>query len=258
LVLDQLDFNNKKEKQMKKIIGLIITLLLVTGCEAIYTIEINGDTFKETLEINNRDSSTWTLGGDEVTYEQAIRDTAKFFVPIDIRFEVEDEPVEGVEYYNIELIDTAQNLGLKFSHDFDGFEEYRESTIVNSNMPGFQIFNTGTRLGLNSGSNNYSFGAYGDLTKLTVRVVVNQEIVEHNADEIIGGVLYWHLTRDNYEGKEMNVILGAPSLSQPDLWQTDDEGFLGTNSLIAIYILIGAFLIIGACIVYVKVANSNR
>ena len=247
-----------------KILILIILSIFLTGCEAVYTIEINGNDFIETLEINNRNVETWTIGNP--SYKDLITRESQLNVPTDMRVsEVDDNELsQGV--YQVSLIQLPNNLGLRYHYIFSGAEEYQHSSAVLAHFPSFLIKEEDGTLQISTGNNNVAFNVNPLLTRFTVRLIINQEVVSHNADEVRDGVYYWHFTRANYSGKEINVSIlqenneNSNSLypeETPNLWETDDEGYFGTNTLIAIYMILLLIGIIAGLFIYIKIKNSN-
>ena len=240
---------------MKRIFGLIVILLLMSGCEAVYTIEINGTDFKETFEINNRNPETWLLPED--AYKDVIMSTAGSYIPTDFRLEETDMPVEGVNYYQIELIDAAHNLGLRFFNNFKTVDEYRNSSIARNHFPLFQVLHSNEELIIKSGRQNHNFDNYNNLTKFTVRLITSNEVLEHNADSVENGVHSWTFTEENYENKTIDIKL-SDSSNNPNVLKPDADGYFGIDLLILIYILIGIVAVIAGVVVLIKVSNSNR
>jgi len=243
---------------MKKVLMLLMFLLVVTGCEAIYTIEINNNEFRETLTINNRDRRTWNIGNP--SYEEMIRNEARISLPTDIQDDFDPEgPIEGVNNYHIQLIDTSDNLGLRYFNIFNGIEEYRNSTIAVSHFSLFEINRINRVIEITSGTNNFAFEMHEHLTSFTVRLVTNYDVLDHNADEVTNGVYYWRFIRGNNDNREINVRLAELlDNEEPNLWQTDNDGYFGINTLIVVYIILFITLIISLLIIYLKIKNSNR
>ena len=248
----------------KRILYLIVLMLFVVGCEAVYTIEIMGDNFTENLVVNNRDQNTWET---QLNYAYYIRFYNEIDIPTNIFHTEGDLRDEEMEFYQTQLIEEEDNLGIKANHNFNSLEEYQNSTIVSNHFPSLQIREESDRLIVRSFQNN-SFNMYPYLTNLTIRLVTDLYIISHNADQEDNGVLYWTFTRENYENKEINFQLDSaepPVLEEaPDndeelgLWEVEEDGFLVQNTLIIIYLIIGGFIIIGLIIFFVKFKLSNR
>jgi len=240
--------------------------MFIVGCEAIYTVEIDGNIFKESLEVNNRNKDSWHVG--EFSYEEEIRMNAELFIPIDNRYDVEEDEVEGVDYHNVELIDNADNLGLRLSHPFNNVNEYYHSTLIRNHWVSLRFTDKDGKFKVVSGNDNRAFEMYSHLTNVTVRLISKHKIIEHNADMEENGMLIWHFTRQNYQNKEINVELDIPfeesktdaeSLNEEPTLEKEDWWELSGSVLMTVYLVIIAIVIIvGLPFIYFKVKNSNR
>ena len=239
---------------MKKIILLIASVFLLAGCEAIYTVEINPDFINEILVINNPNQYTWYEAEEyEISYSDLIVQHNEMNIPIDFRYDPDDDVIEGVDYYEKEKINTVNNLGLKLSSPFKDIAEYSNSTIVNAHMSNFGFSLLEGNLILNKGMEHFSWDMYPLLTAITVRVVVGYDVNNHNADEDINNVLYWTFTKENYESKEiiLELFLGD------DIYE--EEVNVGRDILVYVYIgVILVIFLIGVPVIYFKIKNSNN
>jgi len=230
---------------MKKIFILIVFLIVLTGCEATYTIEINGLNFNETLEINDRVRR----------HEEQIRESANANIPTDVRLDQDGPRIEGVDYYRIDLIDTTNNFGLRYNSRFN-LEGYRFSTIANNYVSPFRLSHANGIIEMSVGDQQ-SFQIYPNLNRITIRLVTSNNVLSHNADEVNNGVLYWFFTRENYQNKNIDVRLTDEIYNPTGLWQLNDDGFIGANTLMAIYLIIFALIIIIGIVILGKFKNSN-
>ena len=253
---------------MRRILSLVIILILITGCEAVYEISINDDFYTESLEINNHNPKSWNVGPPTTRYKEIIMRHLDENFPTDYLYEpavmVQDDQVgeetkEEVNFYRIRLIDTSDNLGLRMSYTFNGIEEYKNSSIVMNNWQSFVFVKENNILKLNSGLDNYSFNIYERLTNLKVKLVTNYLVKEHNADEAREQVLYWNFTRENYKNKEIKVVLDMDEIVEDETDMTKkSDNFIKSGTLIIIYIVIFVtILLIGVPFIYFKVKNSN-
>jgi len=239
---------------MKKIIILALSMFLVAGCEAIYTVELDRDFINEMLVVNNPHKSTWFESeDDEMTYEDLIQMKMEMNIPIDFRYDPDDDEIDGVVYYEKDEINTLNNLGLKLSSPFRDIAEYSNSTIVNAHTSNFGFSILEGNLILNKNMEHFSWDMYPMLDTLTIRVVSSYDVNNHNADEKINNALYWKFTRENYETKQIELEL----LIGDDI--PENETNLGSDILM--YVYIGAIIIIILIVVpviYFKIKNSNN
>lgn len=243
---------------IKKICILLILLMLVTGCEAVYTIEVTGDGITETLEIHNYDKDSWTKGNS--LYQNLIETASKSFVATDYRNEKPEvnQKIEGINYYIIQKISSPNDLGLKYQNEFT-FNDYEHSTIVFSNFNQLKYRNNRDKISINSDKELSTFISYPKLNKLTVKLLTNYQVNDNNADEVKDGVYYWYFNQDDYQNKKINLEINkSREIDNLKILQIDEKGYFGKNTLIGIYTFLGLILLVGGGIIFFKIKNSNR
>jgi len=244
---------------MKKILVLIIGLFCLTGCEAIYTLSIIDGDYIETLEVNNYQVSSW--GNGEGSYREAIGINAKAAVPTDLRRTENVESNErypGINYYQISLVNRADNLGVRYENTFT-LAEYAYSRIAGIHFTEFKVTNFSGEVNINTGTEpTRSFVAYPSLQKLTIQVKTNHYVVGHNADEVKGDTYFWYLTKHSTANKNPMLKIKEVATSDPNLWQLDQDGYFGIKTLIAIYSFLVVIAIGGGIYIYFKIKRSNR
>ncbi|MDD2207949.1 MAG: hypothetical protein PHG03_01200 [Bacilli bacterium] len=240
---------------MKKIILIILISFIITGCDAIYTVELTDSKINETLEINNYDKSTSTSG----EYSKMIDLVSSSNVATDYRNEVPESnnKIDGINYYNIKKITDNNNLGVKYQANFTK-EEYEYSTLAFENTPKFNYnFNT-KYININTDIIN-AFSRYKNLNKLTIKLKTNHEVIENNADELKEGTYFWYLDQNNYLDKKINLKLSSThTINQLNILELDENNYFGSSTLIALYSILGLILLITSVIIFFKVKNSNR
>jgi len=252
---------------MKKIIFLIISLLFITGCEAVYTIHISDNIFRESLEVNNEDPASW-IESEEINYayEQIIRYYSELNIPVDYNYEPnphtsenDEEDSENVKFYRVELIDTEDNLGLKITHPFNGIGELSKSPIIMEHWPPEVLIKEDNLIKFSSGLENYVFDVYERLTKLTVRLSSTYLVVEHNADEVANNMFYWDFTNEDYADKEINFVIDTDQVVDTSEINQGPEDFITSRTLLIIYsVILAIVIVIVVPYIYFKVKNSNR
>ncbi|MDD4188423.1 MAG: hypothetical protein PHX04_06720 [Bacilli bacterium] len=242
---------------MKKIILIILISFIITGCDAIYTIELKNSEFSETLEINNYDKKSWDNG--EYPYSQMIDLAGASSVATDYRKEVPElnEKKAGVNYYNINKLTENNNLGIKYQAKFTK-EEYKYSTIAYENALEFSYNFNNKYININTGIID-AFAKYSNLNNLTIKFKTNHEVLENNADEVKDGNYLWYISQNNYQDKKINLKSSPEPTSETlNVLELDNDNYFGASTLIALYIILGASLLIASIIIFFKVKNSNR
>lgn len=240
---------------MKKIILIILISFIITGCDAIYTVELKSSEINETLEINNYDKSSWNSG----EYSKMIDLVSSSNVATDYRNEVPESntKIDGINYYNINKLTENNNLGVKYQANFIK-DEYQYSTLAFENTPEFNYNLNSKYLNINTGIID-AFSRYSSLNKLTIKLKTNHEVIENNADEIKEDTYFWYIDQNNYLIKKINLKLSsAHTINQLNILELDEDNYFGSSTLIALYSILGLILLIISVIIFFKVKNSNR
>lgn len=240
---------------MKKVIMLLLILTLLSGCSAVYNIEITDKNIKDELIINNYNKSEWNSGNP--SYKTLIDNNYKNFeLAID-----KDTPgypeihskLKGYIYYNKELINTSDNYGLKFKYNHK-FNDYTKTPLL-----GFYNFATikekNNNLIIDSGDTKgcYLFDNYALLTDLTINIKSNFVVDNNNADEVKDNVYTWHITKDNYKNKTIHIEINKNKKIEDILKKEKYE-----NIINIILVIIGVFIIIFAIRTAVKIRKTNN
>ena len=194
---------------MKKICFILLALILITGCEATYTIDID-DNFNETLTVVPSNNNERTEINDSYypypayydslfsENDDALEGYATSIFGIEESSEDEgiapsSETVASVERYNIEF-----GNALVYSYKFG--ENYQDSNIALSSLREFDVANASSTSGFSRiYASDFSdiFYNHSNLTKLTVNVKTNKNVIAHNADLVNANVYTWVITKKN-------------------------------------------------------------
>lgn len=192
---------------MKKMLLLIISSFLLTGCEAVYNIEITNGYIKDELLINNYNVSSWNEGSP--TYKTLIDNNYKEFnLAVDKNTPGYPEiykKISGYDYYNKYLINNKDNYGLRFSynHKYDNYSKTPLLGFYNNisvkNYISTLIIDTGDSSGC------YLFNNYPLMDKLAINVKSDYVVTSHNADNVKDNIYTWNITKDNYKEKNIHI-----------------------------------------------------
>lgn len=227
---------------MKKIIILLILMVSLTGCEAVYNLDINSDTFNEELVLTTHDKSTKTKKTVNIALKSNIPVDNDFYKP-EVTFKQ-----NNLKYYQILKIDTDNELGVRYKASLTK-EEYQSSTIVKEHYPNFKLNETGNIVSLTLGKGNI-FDNYPDLEKLTINITTNKRVTKHNADGVNSNTYTWYLTKDNYNKKEIYF-----NYSKTEKHDKNDENTFNYN---IIFIITGIILITLATYIAIKAKNTGK
>ena len=173
---------------MKKIIVVLISLLLLTGCTIDYNLVIDKDSIKETItgiaykeeyEVREEDSSLNLF----YTY---INDDINPLISSD-----------GLYTKEIKEIDN----GINYKYDFIYKNNYDKSKIINSCFENSNVKETDTYYSIELSGEFYCL--YSD--KININVISNYVVLENNAKEVNGNKYSWVIDDSSNVNISLNI-----------------------------------------------------
>ena len=193
---------------MKKRIMILISLFLVTtGCSVNYEVTLDDNLLSEVLKITeNQDSLT-------SDYKDLIDNIYNLPQPVytdaDVNPYDETQIIEGVEYYQKNMISSQNEYGIeiKYNHSLN---EYEKSNIINRFYKNVTVLRDGNNITLSTSRNNLCFDIYDNLEE--INIIINfdakkYEVITHNADQEEKGKYYWNINSSNYNNKSVVIEL---------------------------------------------------
>ena len=204
---------------MKKILFLIIFCFLLTGCTVNYNLEIDNESFKESItgnilnsELESDDNRT-----DINIYSYLINSEQNVFKNNDsILYNKNLNNVEnGIDYsYSYEFNKNNFNNSRILNECFDKYEAYEEDGIYYISI--FGNFNC----------------SYADKTNINIKT--NHNVLANNADSIKNNTYSWAIEKDNIKDLNLFITIDLNDTKSSSNW----NGFK-TFSLIVLLILSG-------------------
>lgn len=215
---------------------LLIGLIMLTGCEATYTLTINKDTINEKIEILDNVSDTRTVTDVMENYKKKY--------PVYNSDEiVDDEELYQINpdltYYNQTYSIDSNGYHLNYEYTYP-IDKYITANSVNYSYDYKDIVYQNNKLKLSTGCpNNYL--RYRDIfTNLTVNIITDYVVTNNNADSVIGNRYIWYFNKENNYEKRINFEVDL-SKTQSEV-DKEKEQKAKKNSLL-IPVLIGALLV---------------
>lgn len=167
---------------MKKKILLLITLLLLTGCQATYNINFN-DEIEEEIRVytENKDIELVTQKQTEEFYERL------------------DDWERAYEYYKREMYTDTEYTGYKYTDTFN-YEEYDATTQLRKCYEDFK-FTKNDFIELNTSNEFLCATYYKEVNSIDIIINSKYNIINSNADEKDGNKQIWHINKNNYKNK---------------------------------------------------------
>ena len=177
---------------MKRLLILFVSIFILSGCEAVYNIDIDND-FEETIIVNPANAS------EQEELKKMNFKYPAFYDPN--RVEDECEVLEDIPRYDMQLTDKLQ-----YTYKFKGL--YDKSNIANMSVYNFFVYYSNdsereSRINAKNFSNVFYY--YPELTKLTLNVKTTNPVSYNNADSVNGNVYTWIINRNNSE-REISIV----------------------------------------------------
>ena len=174
---------------MRKLFFTFILIFLLSGCTAEYNLtidDINNLTYDENFEIKSSNlqeiSSIYETRTPINAYDDEMFDSES------------NDKIDGVSYYDINSFKKDNSYFVDFHFTFPS-ERFEHAAGLKTGFYDFtKTYNEEDKtITLDSGY--FNFSKFPDLEKLTVNVKVMNEVISHNANEVIDGNIYrWTIT----------------------------------------------------------------
>ena len=178
----------------KRMVILLLMLMITTGCTCEYNLKIENGTYKENIILESTDTEEiasfnkqWNISTNKTINNLGLDPSS------------EEIPIDNVYNYNL----TGNKL--TFNYDFNQ-NEYKYSTAISKCYNNFSISNYNNRTIISTSSNPTCFVDYPNLTKVTIKITVDEKVISNNADTINNNTYIWILTKDSK--KAINLVIG--------------------------------------------------
>lgn len=222
----------------RRILILIMLLLLTTGCECEYNLTIDGNTYKEKINIIGETSeeiasfkNNWKIPIDKDKYNSIS--------------ESDSNMDTNSEIYEYKLSESK----LTFNYDFSR-KEYINSTAVSNCYNKLTISNYNNTTVISTSSNSVCFEKNPPLTSVKINIKVDRPVIKSNADIINGNIYTWYINKTNANNKNINLILDNNQEKEEIITEQDNQNnndeTKTKNSIdrYIIYIFLGIVLLI--------------
>lgn len=221
--------------QQSKVYRLIILLsiIVLSGCEANYTITIDKNNINEKIEVLDNVSNTRTVTDVMENYKKQY--------PVYSNqdwVEADYSRIDGEKYYNqtYNIDDNGYHLFYEYTYPI---EKFKDANSINYNYNNKYITYKDNILKIAIGATNNRMKYVNDFTNLTVNIITDYIVLNNNADSVIGNRYIWYINKNNNDEKRINFEV-ALSKTQSEI-DKEKEVKAKKNSLL-IPVLIGALL----------------
>ena len=199
---------------MKRIICLMLTIFILTGCTAQYNLNINDSLFEETAYLVQDSSIDWNTINSiywNSTVNDVIGNEYDGYTGAEINSN-EDiysrQKVEGVKYYNKTRLLTNKENGIKYDFKFDT-SNYNLSKIANYCYDDFNVKISGNEYSISTSDQFNCFDYYNFLDDVEVNIILgyDYDVLSNNADKVEKNVYTWIINKNNANNKPVEITV---------------------------------------------------
>lgn len=201
--------------KIRKNYFLLFFIFLISGCSVDYHITISDNTIDEFIEIdeniNNIENNTLFVGN--LSYKNSIDNLYTIPQPVyndsDSNPYDEMEIIDGVEYYDKEMISSESTYGIATNYKHK-LSDYVKANTINTCYNNVSVLQNGSNIVLSTSRENICFDRYSILDDINIYLKFDDKeykVIEHNADSVNGNEYHWNINRNNYKNKSIVIEL---------------------------------------------------
>ena len=197
------------QQSILQTIIVLISIIMLCGCEANYTITIDKNNITEKIEVLDNVSSTRTVTDimDNYKKQYPVYSNSDW---VDADYSRADNEEYYKQTYNID--DNGYHLYYEYTYPM---QKFKEANSLNYSYEYKEITYKNNILSISMGSPNNRLKYVDEFTNLTVNIVTDYTVIKNNADSVIGNRYIWYVNKENNDTKKINF--------EVDLTQTQEE-----------------------------------
>lgn len=208
---------------MKKIILLLITTILLTGCQSTYDIKFTDNKIEDTIKIYTNNS---------VVQSATTKQTQDFQNEL-------GNWERGYEYYKRELYATEEITGYQYTYSFD-YQEYDAMSQLRKCYEDFNFSYENNRVKLTTSNKFLCKTYYKDIDNLTLTITSDYKIINSNANTKSHNTHTWTINKDNYQNMpiEFEIDKTQPYTAPKEEKEIDILGILSCIIFVLLIIVL--------------------
>lgn len=221
---------------MKKKVLIFISIILFTGCTANYNLEIDNDSFMETITFPMLKSET---SYDEVNEQKEIE-----------VFATTDSEEKKVYDSNITEDTNYYYLNYTYKHDITSL---KKNYFINRCYDNFEVDETDDEIVLSTDDqfNCIYMDDGAGLDSAQINITTKLKVLENNADKVSGNTYTWNIDAGNYQNKPIKIKVKRDFDVKSSLKKNEASYFSG---IIALSILIVCLIIF----IFIKIKEKKN
>lgn len=237
-----------------KILFLIFSISLFTGCTVNYNIDIDSAISENIsfIELNSKINNN--IYADDInsfkSYKEEISDLNNYPTSvlsnqaIDI-YEPQNK-IDGTLYYDPKIVDKNKQYGIIFNAKYD-IKNIEYVKIFNTCYDDVKVNSDNGIIKINIKGENICFKYYTLLDEINIKLKTKYKVLSNNATSKEGKYYIWTINKDNYNKQEINIEIDTTRGS---------ESFSLTQILLIIFGVV--FVFCGIIFLIVKAINKKN
>lgn len=219
---------------MKKIILIFLSIILLSGCDINYNINIT----------NNKISTDLDLSVSETDYRnyndnQEEKLSATLYEYFDEREILAFDDMNYKDFYNKKVSKNGRSLDVNYTYKYTYLDFYK-SSLLNTCFEDFIVLNEDNYFYVKAFG---KFNCYYDDTKINIKT--DRKVINSNHDSYKNGVYTWNIDRD--KSNNVNIIFQVDKENhfvEDDISSKKENG-IDLLTIVGIILGIGALVILG-------------
>lgn len=201
-----------------------MSLLILTGCDVEYNLEIIDDNINETVSVSLDNNSSNKDNIDSL---------------------IKAEPYAVVnsvsqKKYDKEIIKNDNKVNVKFSYNYI-FDGYRDSSLFNSCYDNYGLHYDDKYYYITT-SEKFNCMVYDfvPIDNVKIKIKTNYKVIDNNADEIKNDVYVWNINSSNADNKPIKFVFDKKTVA--DVKDKNDFILIGVSIIIGVGLIIFGIL----------------
>ena len=194
-------------RNLIKTICLLFVLLVLTGCNAEYNLDISDNKIVESTNIYAEESDLDIIDEDGFAIDNPFSNVDDF---IDYNYSIDYRAFNynfnnESNYEKAKINDSnGQGINLRYTYDFENFENsYFLNKYFSENS--YTINDRFIIIDLNDFNGVYYLNSGNSLNNLAINIKTNLKVLENNADSVNGNVYTWNIDSENASEKKVYI-----------------------------------------------------
>ncbi len=204
---------------MKKIIILLITIILLTGCNATYDITFNKDNISDSIKVYTDSKIVNNATNKQIeTFSNELGNWER-----------------GYEYYKREIYTTDKITGYNYTYNFN-YEEYDAMSQLRKCYKDFELKYTKDTITLSTSNEFLCSTYYKNINSININISSEYEIINSNSDTQKNNIHSWNINKNNSKNKPIKLTISKKNEYKEE--KINKKNKLNIKSLLTLIIFI--------------------